>query len=85
MEDAPDQPVTRPTPTPERVKPHILLQVIGVLILGLMFGSFLVWRSIKKDGRSQAERIGGMDHRPLPPVIGTNTGPEPRPPSKSDE
>lgn len=72
-------------PTPEWVKPHILLPVIGVLILGLVFGSFLVWRSIQRDGRSQAERIRGMEHERLAPVIGTNTAPEPRPPAKGDE
>ena len=53
-----------PVRYPPWVKKEILLPVFGVLLIGLMFGSWLVIRDIKRQGRYSPDTYGPMDHRP---------------------
>lgn len=65
MNEPPDPP---PIKYPPWVKKEILLPIFGVLAIGLMGGSYLVYRSIKKEERYSPTEYGPMDHRPLPVV-----------------
>lgn len=86
MNEPPEPP---PIKYPPWVKKEILLPVFGVLAIGLMFGSFLVYRSIKKEERQVPAGYGPMDFRPLPAahppaaVIATNTPVQTNQPSTS--
>lgn len=55
-----------PPKLPPWVKKETLLPVIGVLLIGLIGGNYLVYRAIKKDARYQATEFGPMDRGPLP-------------------
>lgn len=63
MNEPPEPP---PIQYPPWVKKEILLPVFGVAAIGLMFGSFLVYRSIKKERLHPQTEYGPMDFRPLP-------------------
>lgn len=60
----PNEPEPPPIKYPPWVKKEILLPVFGVLLLGLIGGNFLVYRSIKKERRYSPVDYGPMDHRP---------------------
>ena len=59
-----NEPEPPPIKYPPWVKKEILLPVFGVMVLGLIFGNFLVYRSIKKERRYTVEEYGPMDPRP---------------------
>ncbi|GEM_PF-2390034 len=61
-----DEPTPPPQKLPPWVKKEILLPVIGVFLVGSIFGNYLVYRAIKKEGKLGATRYGPMDQRPLP-------------------
>jgi hypothetical protein len=61
MTNAPEPP---PIKYPPWVKKEILLPVFGVALIGLMLGSLLVYRSIKKERRYSPVEYGPMDRRP---------------------
>ncbi len=88
-----NEPEPPPIKYPPWVKKEILLPVFGVLFIGLIFGNFLVYRSIKKERAYTRDELGPMDRRPntelrpvgisVPPNAPTNTvaGPESQPAS----
>lgn len=86
MNEPPEPP---PIKYPPWVKKEILLPVFGILAIGLMGGSLLVYRSIKKEELHSPNGYGPMDHRPLPiahppaAVIATNIPPRTNQPSTS--
>lgn len=61
-----DEPTPPPQKLPPWVKKEILLPIIGVFLIGGIFGNYLVYRAIKKDGRFNATKYGPMDRRPMP-------------------
>lgn len=61
-----DEPTPPPQKLPPWVKKEILLPVLGVFLVGSIFGNYLVYRAIKKEGKLDATRYGPMDRRPLP-------------------
>jgi len=67
-----NEPEPPPIKYPPWVKKEILLPVVGVLLIGLMFGSFLVARAIRKERRYAPVEYGPMDHRPAPLRPATN-------------
>lgn len=61
-----DEPTPPPQKLPPWVKKEILLPILGVFLIGGIFGNYLVYRAIKKDGRFNATKYGPMDRRPMP-------------------
>jgi hypothetical protein len=67
-----NEPEPPPIKYPPWVKKEILLPIFGVAAIGLMLGSFLVYRSIKKESRYSPLEYGPMDHHPFPNPVTTN-------------
>ena len=67
-----DDPNAKP-PKPDWLRAEFLMPVAGILVLGLIFGSFLVIKSIQKEHRTyRPAEYGPMDRRPTPAVVVTN-------------
>lgn len=61
-----NEPEPPPIKYPPWVRKEILLPVFGVVLLGLIGGNYVVYRSIKKERRYAPVEYGPMDHRPRP-------------------
>jgi len=68
-----NEPEPPPIKYPPWVRKEILLPVFGVVLLGLIGGNYLVYRSIKKEQRYSPVEYGPMDHRPSARPVGSNT------------
>jgi hypothetical protein len=59
-----NEPEPPPIKYPPWVKKEILLPVFGIVVIGLMGGSYLVYRSIQKERQYSPVDYGPMDRRP---------------------